>query len=312
MIPLWKSKEQMKAEQEYIKGHCSITDYARILGYHVLKIGRYYTLQEHDSVRIDPEKNCFWQNSVGVSGSVIDFVMCFSDMSFQEAIKYLLKDSDDQLAVSQDKIKSVKTDKTVFVLPPKDTSMRHIFAYLTQYRKLPAKIVQYWVRHKILYQDTYHNCVFVGYNDKKEAVFACKRGTLTDVRYVGDVPGSDYQWCIYLDHGADKLIVCESAIDAMSLMAYLENGEMDLESYDYLVLASTTKYQSLYMHMERLKRLKHIYLALDNDVAGFKAMLKIQEDLADMGRTCDIWMPRHKDWNDDWKDGVDHAACWKS
>ena len=37
-------------------------------------------MQEHDSVRIDPDRNCFWRNSgIGVTttGSVIDFATAF-------------------------------------------------------------------------------------------------------------------------------------------------------------------------------------------------------------------------------------------
>lgn len=43
----------MKTDLEEIK-KISITEYARQMGFTPVKIGSYYTLKEHDSVRIDP------------------------------------------------------------------------------------------------------------------------------------------------------------------------------------------------------------------------------------------------------------------
>lgn len=55
-----------------------------------MSVGRYFTLKEHDSVRIDPDKNRFVQNSTGVKGSIIDFVMQFENTDKTTAIRRLL------------------------------------------------------------------------------------------------------------------------------------------------------------------------------------------------------------------------------
>lgn len=39
-----------------LKERIDIRDYAGYLGYTVVRKGRYYSLKEHDSVRIDPDK----------------------------------------------------------------------------------------------------------------------------------------------------------------------------------------------------------------------------------------------------------------
>ena len=60
-----------------------IIDFASRKGFTLFRVGRYYSLAEHDSVRIDNEKNCFWRNSVffgkgsGGAGSIIDFALEF-------------------------------------------------------------------------------------------------------------------------------------------------------------------------------------------------------------------------------------------
>ena len=48
---------------ERIKDEVSITDYARYMGFTLLKKGNYYTMKEHDSVMISPRKKKYWQNS---------------------------------------------------------------------------------------------------------------------------------------------------------------------------------------------------------------------------------------------------------
>ena len=48
---------KMKVSIDAIKENNSILDVAEKLGFTVVKIGNYYTLKEHDSVRINP-KNC--------------------------------------------------------------------------------------------------------------------------------------------------------------------------------------------------------------------------------------------------------------
>lgn len=79
-----KKKTLVETEREdiytKIKQDIQILDYAAIHGMKLQRVGRYYTLQEHDSVRIDPDRNCFWRNSgIGVTttGSVIDFATAF-------------------------------------------------------------------------------------------------------------------------------------------------------------------------------------------------------------------------------------------
>lgn len=67
----------------------SIVDYARQIGFTPIKVGRYYSLKEHDSVRIDTSRNVFFRNSTGEKGSIIDFVMAMRGISLGAAIKEL-------------------------------------------------------------------------------------------------------------------------------------------------------------------------------------------------------------------------------
>lgn len=250
----------------------SIVDYAEEIGFHPYKIGHYYTLKEHDSVRIDPDKNIFVQNSTGAGGSVIDFAMTFQGMDLKRAIRTLggktatcsvqeRKDPDPE--TRKEKIGDLK-------LPEKDSTMKNIFAYLIKTRGIDQTIVQEMVQRKALYQDIHKNCVFVSRDDSGKPVFACIRGTNTYKKFVADAFGCDYSYGLFLPNGGDRLIVTESAIDAMSVMNLLEIGGTDHKAYDYLALSGCGKTEVIETHLHN-HDYRIVDLCLDNDEAGRRA-----------------------------------------
>ena len=192
-----------------IKDTIRIEEFAKELGYTVVRKGRYYSLKEHDSVIIDPDKNCFWQNSIpgrgdaiGIGGSVIDFAIVLGNMTKAEALAVLEKKAVHFSNKKQDQYENKPKqqnhqEKKVLKLPGKDNNMRKVFAYLTKTRGIAPEIVQEMVNRKQLYQDINGNCVFISYEpgENGKAVFACRRGTNTFVPFYGDMPGCDYTKC---------------------------------------------------------------------------------------------------------------------
>lgn len=254
-----------------LKEQNSIVDYARELGFTVVRKGKYYSLKEHDSVIINTEKNCYWRNSepgigksIGKGGSIIDFICEFEGIGHKEAIK-ILKQRTYLKRTTVKKKKEEPKKVQSFVLPEKADNMRMIFAYLTKTRCISQKIVQDFVDRKMLYQDKNNNCVFVGYDveNKEKPVFACKRGTNTYKPFYGDVAGCDYTKCIYIDNGSDELIITESIIDSMSLMTFM--GEM-YKQYNYLILAGVGKWDCIRNYIN--DNVKKVYIATDNDKGG--------------------------------------------
>ena len=83
----------MSEKTDKIKQLVPIHEYAEYMGFHVIRKGNYYTLQEHDSVIINPQTNRFFRNSSTdeyARGSVINFVMYFGDMDYKSAVKELM------------------------------------------------------------------------------------------------------------------------------------------------------------------------------------------------------------------------------
>ncbi|MCM1244601.1 MAG: DUF3991 and toprim domain-containing protein [Roseburia sp.] len=298
-----------------IKETVLISDYADEIGYTLVRKGKYYSLKEHDSVRIDPQRNCFWRNSVpgragsggAFGGSIIDFVMEFDHVSLSEAISLLEKrvagipvkarKKDDQICPG----KTEGYAGTKLRLPGKDNNMRKVFAYLIKTRCIRQEIVQDMVNRRQLYQDIYGNCVFVSYEagEDGKAVFACRRGTNTYKPFYGDMEGCDYSKCFYVDNQAERLYVTESVIDAMSVMTF-RYGEY--RRWNYLALASTGKWGAV-MNYITDPMLKELWIGTDNDEPGQNAMRTIAENVkkkrSDLKIICDVPQPEMgKDWNE--------------
>lgn len=287
-----------------LKEQNSIVDYARELGFTVVRKGKYYSLKEHDSVIINTEKNCYWRNSepglgrsIGKGGSIIDFICEFEGVDHKEAIKTLKQRT--YLKRTTVKKKIVEREKTQsFELPKKADNMRMVFAYLTKTRCISSKVVQEFVGRKMLYQDKNNNCVFVGYDivEKEKPIFACKRGTNTYKPFYGDVAGCDYTKCIYIDNGSGELIITESVIDAMSLMTLMGDT---YRQYSYLILAGVGKWDVVKTYIN--DKVTRVYIATDNDKGGIASAQLICNYLKlNHPRIIRKWklpLEEGKDWN---------------
>lgn len=291
-----------------IKQRVSIIDYANRLGLTLQRKGRYYSLKEYDSVRIDPKRNCFWRNSgVGLStqGSIIDFAMAFRHhgdlhnalLELTGMIETTVPIAREPVANRQAQI-STPAVKRDLELPERAPNMKRVYAYLLKTRYLDQDVVQDFVDQKMLYQDKKGNCVFVAYDQEKTPTFACKRGTLTDKKFMGDVPGSDYTKDFYIANGSDQLIITESVIDAMSVMSILKGQGVPYQDYDYMALTGTGKYIPILNQLQASPK-KEVLLALDNDQAGIVATQNIQKLLENhhVDSKVSLHIPQSKDWN---------------
>ncbi len=291
-----------------IKENIRIVDYARQIGFTPKKIGRQYTLEEHDSVRIDVDNNVFYRHSVGRGGSIIDFVMEFEEVSMPEAIRKLRAclSPDYKLDTILPPMPVVLVERKPFELPkPVDGRYSRVYSYLTKVRGINGEIVKDMFNRKQLYEDKdHHNCVFVGYDQSGRAAFANVRGTISDMKYRGDIESSSKAVGFFVGNGASHLFVSEAPIDSMSIMTLLKYLNVDYKSYDYLAISGTC-YESLPYTLSRVPdgQYKSIFLAVDNDTAGAKARLGYRYQLEAMGYNGRIIdkIPKGKDWNDDLK-----------
>ncbi len=280
----------------------SIIDYAQSRGYTVKRIGKYYTLTEHDSIRINPSANSFNRNSNGAYGSIIDFVMDIEGKDLKTALFELgeIIDSKSLGFKPHEKIEKKVTKPKELILPKASEHSKNVFAYLTMTRKLDSGIVNEFIQNDNLYQDKMNNCVFVSYDDNGKAVFANKRGTNSYRKFVSDIEGSDYNHCFFINNGAPNLIVTESVIDSMSIMTATKKNGKNYKNCSYLALSGSTKIAAVRTHVKEHSEIKTVIICLDNDESGRLNAEKIHEALKDENiRVIDKFPTESKDWNEE-------------
>lgn len=198
---------------------------AEATGYTVLRKGSWRTLEEARHIRI--KGNRYYDNYQRKWRDAITFLQDFANLSFPEAVKYLLayhgyvrEDFPGIHGKRKPKKQALKEEPVVFTLPEANADNRRVFAYLRK-RGIADRVIQTFIAAGLLYEDKkYHNCVFVGRDKNGRAVFAVKRGTYDreGAGFKGDVPGSDKDIAFRLpcDPEKDTIHVFEAPIDLMS------------------------------------------------------------------------------------------------
>ncbi|HEX3018079.1 MAG TPA: toprim domain-containing protein [Caproicibacter sp.] len=280
-------KEQDAAVLNYIKHDVPLLTVASDMGFTPVKTGGYYSLKEHDSVRIYQDTNSFYRFSTGDGGSAIDFMMHFGGFSEKEAIQKL---KDQYVGNRFDTIQPVEKheqkpkpapEKKEFVLPDKvNGKYSHSYAYLVKTRCLDPEIVQDCFKSGLIYEDNKHNAVFVGKDKDGIAAFATRHTSLTGSSFKRDVAGSrqDIGWMV--NYKSDRLYICEAPIDALSIMSLRKRQGLPVNAASYLATCGTGKDAALYTRLRENPQIKEVILANDTDAAGKKANKKIAEKLS--------------------------------
>lgn len=295
-----------KNNLDELKRDVSIVDMARRFGLTPVRVGsRYYSLKEHDSVRIDTQNNRYIRNSTAEHGSVIDFVMNFERVNLAEAIK-IIKEANGIYPRERPKdIPKEEKSKKTLEIPKKDSHNRNVFAYLTKTRMLDAEIVNKAIKEGMLYQDTNKNCVFVSKDEAGKIRFINRRGTNPEKRFVQDMEGSDYTHSFFIDNKSKTLVLCESVIDAFSYMNIEKMKGREYTGKSYISLSGVYKYEEALKYHLNKNNYEKIIIALDNDnggKTGTENIIKyIDENYPNLSKNIEVDIPNFKDFNDELK-----------
>lgn len=294
-----RTKEKFTNAEMDIARETDLPDLLENLGYQVRRIGSYYTTKEMDSIRIKNRRT--WRRySENTGGDAITFLQRFENMSFPEAVEYLLARNGRARDSPQEPRQAKpppKEEKIPFALPPPNGNHRRVFAYLRK-RGIAAQVINAFLNGGLLYEDAeHHNCVFVGRDASGTAVFANKRGTydLDGSGFKGDVPGSDKAVAFRLpcDPARDNLYVFEAPID---LMSYLT---LHREMTGNAVALCCLHDGALDTYLKEHPHLRRIVLCLDADKWGRTATERIRDAYTKKGYTVTTQTPAHgKDWNE--------------
>ena len=246
-----------------------------------------YCLAEHDSLVITGFKWSWF--SRGMSGNALDYLIKVEGMKFKDAVKAL-------------------TGKTLQSGGNSSGQHKQILAYLCKTRGLDYKRISQLIKTGYLDTDERNNCCFNIYEygsrlngGKGKVVGAELHGSNPRRQFKGFSGGFKHGTGFHVNWkcksaSVSRLYAFESAIDLLSFITLVENGEVDADIENSVLLSlGGLKQEVLYTCLNAYEVQEQVFLCVDNDSAGenFLNGFKGIEGYTEL-RPDKIY----KDWND--------------
>ncbi|MHB8963308.1 MAG: toprim domain-containing protein [Saccharofermentanales bacterium] len=282
------------SEEVYIRANeSSLEEFLQRQGEELKRAGKNFRWARYQEITING--NCWYNHYEQRGGFAIRFVQEYFRMSLREAVESLLNNK--LATVPQKQLRFHEVKENTFMLPPRASCMRLLYAYLINTRKIDREIVVRFIAAKKIFEDeNYHNIVFAGLDETGTARFAQRKRVHPTKKYpVWNVKGSDFRYPFAHEGKTDKVYVFESPID---LMSFVTINKQDWTKDSYVALCGVSQ-TPLEHFLSRNKRISIIVLCLDNDPTGLAAMKRIQENVAFGGYKIEFSVSNKKDWNED-------------
>ena len=276
---------QYTEEQIARANQTDLVSFLNAQGEQLVKSGREYRWKKHDSVTISG--NRWYRHSQSKGGYPVDFVMEFYYATFPEAVKMLIGEE------GEGRQKSCPAPSKDFRLPEKNEDNEKIMKYLTEKREIEKTLVEDWIDRGDIYEEKkHHNVIFVGRDADGIPRYAHCRGT-GEIKYRGDVAGSDKSYGFSYRGTDNQLFVFEAAID---LLSFIQLFPKDWKKRSYLSLGGVSSVALMTFLSER-PQITSVFLCLDNDQAGNEACEKLAGEISE-GYSVIRLKPYKKDWNE--------------
>ena len=270
-------------------------------GERLLREGRESRLASDHSVTV--RGNEWFDHATKEGGGPVTFVQKFYGLSYPEAMSCLLNGERGEIRSAPPKQK----EKKEFQLPPRNDTMRRVYAYLLQQRLVSRNVLDTFVHAGLIYEsqepskggNDYHNAVFVGLDEHGVPRHAHKRGLYSaGPGLKRNVTGCDARYSFHYTGTSDRLYVFEAPVDLLSFLTLYQKG---WQTHSYAALCGTSEHAMLWM-LEQNPHIQSVLLCLDHDEAGIEANGRLAEILRDHGYNgITVLQPEHKDWNEDLK-----------
>ena len=276
---------QYTEEQIARANHTDLVSFLNEQGEQLVKSGREYRWKKHDSVTVSG--NRWYRHSQSKGGYPVDFVMEFYYATFPEAVKMLIGEE------GEGRQKSCPAPSQDFRLPEKNEDNEMIVKYLTESRELEKNLVMEWIARGDIYEEKkHHNVIFVGRDADGIPRYAHCRGT-GEMKYRGDVVGSDKSSGFCYRGTDNQLFVFEAAID---LLSFIQLFPKDWKKRSYLSLGGVSS-RALMAFLSERPQITSVFLCLDNDQAGNEACEKLAGEISERYSVIRL-KPSRKDWNE--------------
>jgi hypothetical protein len=225
-----------------------------------------------------------WSTGRG-GGGAIDLVMHIKDFDFKTAVLWLAATFPAYDIQKPSRLKCYS--KPILQLPKKDnTRISKVIHYLVNTRSIPLSIIKPLIHSGKLYADTRGNAVFLLLGKEKRVVGAELRGT-HQTRWHGMAPGSrkDLGFFLVKNSHSGKIMLCESAIDALSFLALYPS---------YLAISTSGATTNPAWLRSFINNEYEIYCGFDSDETGDK----LAEKMITIYPTIRRLRPQKHDWNE--------------
>ena len=263
-----------------------------------------FTIREHQSLKISNGKWMWWSHGFG-GRSALDFLIKVRDIPFREAVTIIIEPKEYKAPVFYVP-KQIKTEKKL-QLPERNLTDYKVISYLRS-RGIDTELIKACINSGMLYEDIYHDCVFVGFDETGKPRYASTRATNGKSDEKREALGSDKRYSFRIMHPSDTLHVFEGAIDLLSYMTLtkLTDGKWTRDAMVSLGGVGVSKCQNdtlkvpiaLQSAIDNMTDLKTIVLHLDRDAAGRSASKEIMAALQDKYEVLDQPPKYGKDYND--------------
>ena len=298
-------------EQKKRANAVDLVEFLQRQGEKLLPSGREKRLASDHSITV--RDNEWYDHALEQGGLAIDFVQSFYGLSFPAAVTKLLGGEQGELYSKVKERKQIK--RKPFVLPPKNSDMRRVFAYLIKNRLIDRDVVSFFAKQKLLYESCeqsadktkeYHNAVFVGSDENGIPCHAHKRGIYSNGKsFKGNVESSNPCYSFHYTGTSERLYVFEAPIDMLSFITIYKNTHW--QEHSYVALCGISE-QAMLKMFEINSNINHVLLCLDHDAAGIEASEKFQDMFSKKKIECSRLLSKCKDWNEDIKESLNLPA----
>lgn len=249
-------------------------------GSQVKKEGAYLRVPGNGGLLVHRGYYGYYDSTHDKHGNSVDLLVEYFGYDLKGAVEALIGEAP-AAPKPQEKREDITLSYAEMPTPTKEKYSR-VWAYLHRTRGLSSEVINKLMKEHLLYQDERGNAVFID----KDQTIAEIRGTSTYKSFRGTRRAKKPNgfWWFQPNGRSERVYVCESAIDAVSLYLLLKD-----ENATYVSMAGVGNRSVI----ERIARTKQVIVCTDNDAAG----QAVRNDFPNLPAL----IPHNKDWNEDLK-----------
>lgn len=241
---------------------------------------------EHPNITFDVQHNRVFIDDEGKGMSSFDFVQRYENLSFidakQKVIDYYNEKNPNELEIFKYNKRTDSVHVTNGITLPKQANNNEgIKIYLKDNYNIDDTVIDTLIDNKLLYEDYFHNCVFVGYDHNEDAQFAWKLGT--GERDYQEVVSGSYKkigWNYQTSGKNEKVILTDNPLQAVCYI----NEHLD-EDFCVVATASLGSLEltaATYIN-SHFKDIKEVILHIPNTEANDEVAKNIKNMLVEAG-----------------------------